>query len=162
MENLFEKVMFDGGKGIIFFDNGKAAIITYNWKCHLWGDIEKDEVDEYEYYNVQEIEIRGDGSEVVPLRNFSFVKTEEVNKILKKIRGYLFFEEIEWDYIRRHGLFRSHRDEVIAHIHRVKTPEEDLFDIETFSSNKRIDSKYDLTRERLEEILENWREQEEE
>ena len=161
MATLFEKVIFHSNRGIIFFVNNKAAIVTYNWKSHRWGDIEKDEVDEIEYYNVQEIEIIGDRSEVVPLRNFSFVKTtEEVNRILGKIRGYEEFDKIQWDEKKRHGILRYRA--FVAHIHRVDTIG-DVYDVESFTAkSERIQNIYDLSEEELDELLCYWRENDEE
>jgi hypothetical protein len=157
MATLLEQVMFHYDKGIIFFDNGKAAIVTYNQKSHCWGEIEKDEIDEFEYYNIQEIQIVGEHSEVLPLRNFNWIKTEkEVNRILEKIRGYVEIESIEWDEKERHGILR-YRD-MIAHIHKI---EDDKYDIETYShDNKRIKNEYDLSEDKINEILSDWREQE--
>jgi hypothetical protein len=155
MATLFEQVMFHYDKGIIFFDNGKAAIVTYNSKCHLWGEIENDEVDEIEYYNVQEIEILGDHSEVRPLRNFNWVKTiDDVNKILGNIKEDEL-EKIQWDERARHGTVKFKN--WFARIH--KTGE--FYDIECYGKDD-IDIYYDFTEGSLKEILSHWWEREEE
>jgi hypothetical protein len=158
MKTLLEQVMFHYDKGVIFFENQKAAIVTYNWKCEVRGGIEEEEeVDEVEYYNIQEIFLQGDESKVVPLRSFPFIQEEkEVNRILEKIRGYVEIEKIEWDLKERHGILR-YRD-MIAHIHKI---EDDKYDIETYSlDNKRINNVYDLSEDKVNEILSDWREQE--
>ena len=159
MKTLLEQVMFQDDRGIIFFENGKAAIITL-YHVSEWSALTSEE-NEYDYYNVQEIELTGEWDKVLPLRSFNFViHKEEVDKILKKIRGYEEFDKIQWDEKERHGILRYHA--FVAHIHRVDTIG-DVYDVESFTAkSERIQNIYDLSEEELDELLCYWRENDEE
>jgi len=162
MATLLEQVMFHYDRGIIFFENGKAAIVTLNHHCE-WTALGTDEqeIDEYDYYNVHEIELIGDWDKVLPLRSFNFViHKEEVDKILKKIRGYEELEKIQWDEKQRHGILRYRA--FVVHIHRVDKIG-DVYDVESLTpKSERIQNIYDLSEESLDELLSYWRENDEE
>jgi hypothetical protein len=159
MATLLEQVMFHDNRGIIFFENDKAAIVTV-YHVSEWSTLTSEE-NEYDYYNVQEIYLSGEGDTVLPLRSFNFViHKERVDKILKKIRGYEELDKIQWDEKKRHGILRYRA--FVVHIHRVDTIG-DVYDIESFTlESERIQNIYDLSEESLDELLSYWRQNDEE